>query len=58
MAGDQIGEFLVGPKRTANLRFIRPISRIGDKDSVTSVMDSRTMKLQSLSAIYARDRSP
>lgn len=40
-----------------NLRFIRPIMRIGSHVGKESVMDSRTMKLQSLAAVYARERS-
>lgn len=55
---DKIGDYVGGEKRSYNnLRFIRPISRIGTKKAKESVMDSRTMKLQSLSAIYALEHS-
>lgn len=55
---DKIGDYVGGQQRSYNnLRFIRPISRIGTKKAKQSVMDSRTMKLQSLSAIYAMERS-
>ena len=55
---DKIGDYIGGGKRSYNnLRFIRPINRIGTKKAKDSVMDSRTMKLQSLSAIYALEHS-
>lgn len=55
----KIGEFLTGPKLAVNkLRFLRPIQRTGSIVSKESVMDSRTMKLQSLSAAYSIHRSP
>jgi legumain len=55
---DKIGDFLTSGKgASSNLRFIQPIRRIGTKKAKESVMDSRTMKLQSLSAIYALERS-
>lgn len=58
-SSSKIGEFLTGNKaQRTNLRTVRPIVRVGSKVSKDSTMDSRTMKLQSLSAVYARDRSP
>lgn len=59
-SGSRIGEFLTGSKAQegTNLRTVRPIGRVGSRVSKESTMDSRTMKLQSLSAVYARDRSP
>ena len=58
--GDKIGEYVAGSKSTNNdkLRFIRPIRRMGTKHAKDSVMNSRTMKLQSLSAIYSREHTP
>lgn len=57
---NKVGEFVAGAKKTTtNLRAIKPILRIGQKKaSEAAKMNSRTMKLQSLSAIYARDHSP
>ena len=56
---DKIGQFLTGNKRIGNnIRLIRPIPRFGTKAGKKSVMDSRTNKLQSLAAVYARDHSP
>lgn len=58
-SSSKIREFLTGNKaQRANLRTVRPIVRVGSRVSKESTMDSRTMKLQSLSAVYARDRSP
>jgi hypothetical protein len=58
-SSNKIGEFLTGPKKFEgkNLRMIKPIMRVGVKVSKSSTMDSRTMKLQSLSALYSRDHS-
>lgn len=57
---NKVGDFVAGSKKTTtNLRAIKPIVRIGQKKpSEAAKMNSRTMKLQSLSAIYARDHSP
>lgn len=56
---DKVGEYVSGSTpRSNNLRFIKPIRRIGTKRTESANMNSRTMKLQSLSAIYARDHSP
>lgn len=57
---NKVGEFVAGTKKTANnLRTIRPIQRVGQKKASESAkMNSRTMRLQSLSAIYAREHSP
>jgi len=55
---DKVSEFVAGPKKIMNnLRMIKPIQRIGVKHIEGGIMNSRTMKLQSLSAIYARDHS-
>jgi len=55
---DKIGQYLTGNKRTySNLRFIKPIIKIGSKTVTSSMMDSRTTKLQSLSAIYSREHT-
>lgn len=56
---NKIGEFLTGPKKISesNLRTVRPIVRVGTKVGKSSTMDSRTMKLQSLSALYSREHS-
>jgi len=55
---DKIGDYIGGSERSSgHLRFIRPISRIGTKKAKGSFMNSRTMKLQSLSAIYALEHS-
>jgi len=55
---DKVGEYVSGstPKHQ-NLRFIKPIRRVAVQTSQIAKMNSRTMKLQSLSAIYARDHS-
>lgn len=55
---DKVSEYVAGPKKFSNLRALRPIQRIGQRKSQYASMNSRTMKLQSLSAIYARDHSP
>ena len=58
---DHIGEYMSVKKSTNKnfngMRFIRPIRRMGTKKAKDSVMNSRTMKLQSLSAIYALEHS-
>jgi len=55
---DKVAEFVASPKfMSNNLRFIKRIGRIGTKHIEGGNMNSRTMKLQSLSAIYARDHS-
>lgn len=54
---DKIGQFLSGNKRASNLRLVKPIRKVGSKASASSMMDSRTMRLQSLSAVYSRDHS-
>lgn len=57
-ANDRIGDFMSGRSRSNNhMQFIRPIRRFGTKKASESVMNSRTMKLQSLSAIYALEHS-
>ncbi len=57
---NKVAEFVAGAKKmSTNLRTIQPIVRIGQKKpSEAAKMNSRTMKLQSLSAIYAREHSP
>ena len=55
-----IGEFMAykkGKNTNTGMRFYRPIRRMGTKQAKDSVMNSRTMKLQSLSAIYALEHS-
>ena len=55
---DKIGDYMsAGKQNSGHLRFIRPIRRMGSRHAKESVMDSRTMKLQSLSAIYALEHS-
>lgn len=55
---DKVGDFTAGAKSLQNtLRFIRPIQRVGSRHLQGGNMNSRTMKLQSLSALYARDHS-
>ena len=58
---DKIGEYLSYKKSGKNnfnaMRFMRPIRRMGTMKAKDSVMNSRTMKLQSLSAIYALEHS-
>lgn len=57
---NKVADFVAGSKKmSTNLRTIQPIVRIGQKrPSEAAKMNSRTMKLQSLSAIYAREHSP
>jgi legumain len=55
---DKVSEYVAGPKQTKNLRSILPIPRVGTRKTKYASMNSRTMKLQSLSAIYATERSP
>jgi legumain len=55
---DKVSDYVASPKKSFNLRTIRPIQRIGQRKSEFSSMNSRTMQLQSLSAIYARDHTP
>jgi legumain len=55
---DSIGSFLSSKKLEERLKFIRPIKKFGVHVGVQSTIDSRTMKLQSLAAIYAREQSP
>ncbi len=57
---DKVGDFVSSPKKSSsNLRTIKPIRRVGQKpQSEVAKMNSRTMRLQSLSAIYAREHSP
>ena len=58
-ADERIGDFMTGGSHIRNnLKLIRPIARVGAKVMEESVMDSRTNKLQSLAAIYAREHSP
>ena len=56
---ERIGDFLSAKPGNNNnhMRFIRPIRRVGTKKASESVMNSRTMQLQSLSAIYALEHS-
>lgn len=56
---DKIAQYFASSKKADNLniQLYRPILRVGQKATKSSVMDSRTMKLQSLSAIYSRDHS-
>jgi legumain len=55
---DKVSDFVAAEKRDLNLRVLKPIQRIGQMKSEVAKMNSRTMKLQSLSAIYAREHSP
>lgn len=55
---DKVADYVSGPKLSTNLRSIKPIRRVGEKITEAAKMNSRTMKLQSLSAIYAREKSP
>jgi hypothetical protein len=55
---DKVADYVSGPKLSTNLRSIKPIRRVGEKISEYAKMNSRTMKLQSLSAIYSREKSP
>ena len=58
---DHISEYMSGrrseKRMEGNLKFLRPVRRMGTKKAKDSVMNSRTMKLQSLSAIYAMEHS-
>jgi legumain len=55
---DKVSDYVAGKKKTNNLRTVLPIVRVGRHKGPYASMNSRTMKLQSLSAIYARDHSP
>ena len=57
---DKVSEFVGSGRKnlSSNLRFIKPLRLPGRKPHNAAMMNSRTMKLQSLAAIYARDRSP
>jgi hypothetical protein len=55
---DKVGEYVSGSTpRGYNLRLANFIGNFGVKKVESAKMNSRTMKLQSLSAIYARDQS-
>lgn len=58
---DKVDDFISGRKgnlAVENIRLIRALRSVGRKPaSKSSHMNSRTMKLQSLSALYARERS-
>jgi hypothetical protein len=55
---EKLSQFVAGEnKQRNNLRFLKPFQKIGSPSYKGSVMDSRTMRLQSLSAIYAREHS-
>lgn len=57
--GDKVADYISGTRKlSSNLRTIKPIRRVGQSLSNVAKMNSRTMKLQSLSAIYAREHSP
>jgi len=56
---DKVGDYVSGSTpRSYNLRLANFIGNFGVKKVESAKMNSRTMKLQSLSAIYARDQSP
>lgn len=56
---DKVAAYVGGEKKaTSNLRTVLPIRKVGQRKAQYASMNSRTMKLQSLSAIYARDHSP
>lgn len=56
---DKVGEYVSGKTpKTFNLRLSNLLGSFGSKRVDGAKMNSRTMKLQSLSAIYARDHSP
>jgi hypothetical protein len=56
---DKVGDFVAGKTpRTFNLRLANIVGNFGTKRVEAAKMNSRTMKLQSLSAIYAREHSP
>lgn len=55
---DRVGDYISGSTpRSFNLRLANFIGNFGAKKVEGAKMNSRTMKLQSLSAIYARDHS-
>ena len=57
---ERIGDFLSaksGNSKNNHMKLIRPIRRVGTKKASESVMNSRTMQFQSLSAIYALEHS-
>ena len=55
---DFIGKSKKGNLATENIRLIRPLRAVGRKPASKSAhFNSRTNKLQSLSALYARERS-
>jgi len=55
---DKVGEYISGKTpKTFNLRLANIVGSFGNKKVEGAKMNSRTMKLQSLSAIYARDHS-
>lgn len=54
---DTIGDYVSGSTpRSGNFRWIKPPRKVIPHEKY-ALMNSRTMKLQSLSAIYARDHS-
>lgn len=55
---DKVSDYVASEKQTKNLRSILPIPRVGTRKTKYASMNSRTMKLQSLSAIYANEHSP
>lgn len=56
---DKIGDFVTGTQSVfGNLKFAFPFKKVDRLQSDSNKMNSRTMKLQSLSAIYSRDHSP
>lgn len=56
---DKVGDYVSGSTpKSYNLRLANFIGNFGVKKVESAKMNSRTMKLQSLSAIYARDQSP
>jgi hypothetical protein len=55
---DKVADYVASPKKTNNLRTIKPIQRTGQRKLKYAIMNSRTNTLQSLSAIYAREHSP
>jgi hypothetical protein len=56
---DKVAAYVGGEKKiTTNLRTVLPIRKVGQRKAQYASMNSRTMKLQSLSAIYGRDHSP
>ena len=56
---DKVGDFISSKTpRSFNLRLASIVGNFGSKKVEAAKMNSRTMKLQSLSAIYAREHSP